>query len=332
MSLKSKLGGMSPQSVLRRYREMSIWYSMLTSRNKKFLRFAPPGHFYSPIPDFDHIRRSAKQIFDRSAGSVAGVLINEENQLARIGEFAATYHEMPFPEYPRNGFRYHLDNEWFGYGDGIILYSMMRRFRPQRIVEVGSGFSSAAILDVNDRFFDGRIDLTFIEPHAERLFGLLRDTDARRCTIVQEPVQETSTNYFTSLEKNDFLLIDSSHVAKIGSDVLHLLFVVLPMLRHGVLVHFHDVLWPFEYPLPWLEEGRAWNEAYFVRSFLQYNQSFEITYFNSFMEAKHGNLLSASMPLVLRRPSAEMLPGNTSLWVTKISDVDLDSDFARSVF
>ncbi|HJT90598.1 MAG TPA: class I SAM-dependent methyltransferase [Mycobacterium sp.] len=202
---------------------------------------------------------------------------------------------------------------------------MMRRFRPRRIVEVGSGFSSAAILDVNDRFFDGQIDLTFIEPHAERLLDLLGDTDVRRCTIVQKPVQEASTDCFTSLEKNDFLLIDSSHVAKIGSDVLHLLFVVLPMLRQGVLVHFHDVLWPFEYPLPWLEQGRAWNEAYFVRSFLQYNQSFEITYFNSFMEAKHGELLSASMPLVLRRPSAEMLPGNSSLWVTKISDVDIDS-------
>lgn len=328
MSLKSKLRGTSPQSVLRGYREMLTWYSMLTSRNKEFLRFAPPGHFYSPIPDADHIRRNAKQIFDRSVGSVAGVLINEENQLARISEFATTYHEMPFPEYPRNGSRYHLDNEWFSYGDGIILYSMMRRFRPRRIVEIGSGFSSAAILDVNDKFFDDQIDLTFIEPHAERLFGLLRDTDARRCEIVQKPVQETSNNCFTSLKKNDFLLIDSSHVAKIGSDVLHLLFVVLPILRHGVLVHFHDVPWPFEYPLPWLEQGRAWNEAYFVRSFLQYNQSFEITYFNSFMEAKHGELLSASMPLVLRRPSAETLPGNSSLWVTKISNVNTGNEFA----
>lgn len=327
MSLKSKLTDASWQFVLRGYRTISTWHSILTSRNKEFLRFAPPGHFYSPIPNIDHIRRNTKQMFDRSVGSIAGVLINEQNQLARVDEFATTYREMPFPEHPRNNSRYHLDNEWFGYGDGIILYSMMRRFRPRRIIEVGSGFSSAAILDVNDRFFDGQIDLTFIEPHPERLLDLLGDADVRRCTIVQKPVQEISTNCFASLEKNDFLLIDSSHVAKIGSDVLHLLFVVLPMLRHGVLVHFHDVLWPFEYPLPWLAQGRAWNEAYFVRAFLQYNQSFEITYFNSFMETKHGELLSKSMPLVLRRPSAEMLPGNSSLWVTKISDVDIDSEF-----
>lgn len=322
MSLRGKLRDASPDFVMRGYREFSTWYSLLTSRNKEFLRFAPPGHFYSPIPDVDHVRRAAVQTFDQSVGAVAGVRLNEPGQRALAEQFAGTYPDLPFPEHPRTGARYHLDNEWFSYGDGIVLYSMMRQFQPKRIVEVGSGFSSAAMLDVNDRFFDGQLDLTFVEPYAERLLGLLGGPDTQRCTIVQKPVQETSTTLFTSLEANDFLFIDSSHVAKTGSDVLHLLFTVLPLLKPGVLVHFHDVLWPFEYPRPWLEQGRAWNEAYFVRSFLQYNRSFEITYFNAFMAAKHSDLLRTAMPLVLRRPSAEMTMGNASLWLTKVSDAE----------
>lgn len=317
MSLKSRLRDASPEFVIRGYREFSTWYGLLTSRNKEFLRFAPPGHFYSPIPDVDDVRRHALQVFDRSVGSVAGVRINEQGQLSCAEDFTATYADMPFPEHAETGSRYHLDNEWFSYGDGIVLYSMMRRFAPRRIIEVGSGFSSAAMLDVNDKFFDGAIELTFIEPYPERLLGLLSEADATRCKIVQSPVQDCPAEVFSSLRANDFLFIDSSHVAKMGSDVLHLLFTVLPQLAPGVVVHFHDVLWPFEYPRTWLDQGRAWNEAYFVRSFLQYNRSFEITYFNSFMAAKHSALLSTTMPLVLRRPSADMTPGNASIWITK---------------
>jgi predicted O-methyltransferase YrrM len=322
MSLKTKLREASPEFVVRGYREFSTWYALLTSMNKEFLRFSPPGHFYSPIPDLEHVRRNAGQVFDQSAGSVPGVRLNEKGQLALAGEFAATYAELPFPEHSQTGSRYHLDNEWFSYGDGTVLYSMMRRFKPRRIVEVGSGFSSAAMLDVSDKFFDGKIDLTFIEPYPERLYSVLGDTDTQRCTIVQRPVQQAPEKLFTSLEENDFLFIDSSHVAKAGSDVLHLLCTILPLLERGVLVHIHDVLWPFEYPQPWLEQGRAWNEAYFVRTFLQYNRSFEITYFNSFMAQKHGDLLTRTMPLAMRRPSAEMTPGNGSLWLTKTSGLD----------
>jgi|ERR1041384_1342521 hypothetical protein len=37
----------------------------------------------------------------------------------------------------------------------------------------------------------------------------------------------------------------------------------------GVYVHFHDVCFPFEYPEEWMCQGRAWNEAYLLRAFLQ---------------------------------------------------------------
>ncbi|MEJ2664262.1 MAG: hypothetical protein P8107_09505 [Spirochaetia bacterium] len=57
----------------------------------------------------------------------------------------------------------------------------------------------------------------------------------------------------------------------------------MPRIKPGVMIHFHDVFWPFEYPREWLEVGRSWNESYGLRAFLQYNDSFEILFFNSYM-------------------------------------------------
>ena len=86
-------------------------------------------------------------------------------------------------------------------------------------------------------------------------------------------MQDVALSTFSGLRRGDILFIDSSHVAKIGSDVNHLVFTVLPALQSGVLVHFHDIFFPFEYPQAWLAEGRAWNEAYLLRAFLQYRLS-----------------------------------------------------------
>jgi hypothetical protein len=122
---------------------------------------------------------------------------------------------------------------------------------------------------------------------------------------------------FRSLNENEILFIDSSHVAKTHSDVLHILFDILPLLKKGVLIHFHDILWPFEYPKIWLDQGRAWNEAYFLRAFLQYNKSFEILYFNSFMEFHHNDFLRGNLALMVKTPSSEITPGNASLWIRK---------------
>jgi hypothetical protein len=113
------------------------------------------------------------------------------------------------------------------------------------------------------------------------------------------------------------LFIDSSHVAKKDSDVVHILFEVLPRLNKGVMVHFHDVLWPFEYPEIWLARGRAWNEAYFLRAFLQYNPGFEIVFFNSYLASMQREILKRKMPLALKTPSSSVTPGNSSLWLRK---------------
>jgi hypothetical protein len=99
-------------------------------------------------------------------------------------------------------------------------------------------------------------------------------------------------------------------VSRLGSDVNHELFEVLPTLQRGVHVHFHDIFFPFEYPLEWSEEGRAWNEAYLLRAFLEYNDAFEIVLFNDLVGRCFRGLLERDFPLWLRNPGG-------SLWLRK---------------
>jgi predicted O-methyltransferase YrrM len=261
-----------------------------------FLRFAAPGHFYSPIPDLGFIQKHSKTIFAREKTSCPGIELRVQAQIDLIRNLASYYDEMPFADKKQKDYRYYFKNEFFGPGCSIILYSLMRHFRPRRILEIGSGFSSAAMLDVNDHFLEGSVIFTFVEPYPERLYSLLNEEDRQKHHIYVDIAQHVPQNVFTELEKNDILFIDSSHVAKVGSDVVFLLSEILPILPTGVLIHIHDICWPFEYPEDWILSGRAWNEAYLVKAFLQFNHSFEILLFNSYLGFHHQDLMKQCLP------------------------------------
>jgi predicted O-methyltransferase YrrM len=272
----------------------------------------PPGHYYSPIPSLEDVTRRAAAIWrDELPRTLPGVDLNEAGQLTLMDRFVPFYAEQPFAPQPRAGLRYGFDNVWFCHADALALYCMIRTARPRRIVEVGSGYSSAVMLDTNDRFFGGAIACTFIEPEPERLQALLREGDAARHTIVTRPVQDVGLEVFASLAADDILFVDSSHVSKVGSDVNRVFFEILPALAPGVLVHFHDIGYPFEYPREWVFEGRAWNEAYLLRAFLQYNSRFRVEWFNPFLVHWHRDRFAREMPLFLENPGG-------SLWLRKL--------------
>jgi hypothetical protein len=307
------MGLRSARSLVKRIPGVPQTYFLLRAvrhSQNPFLKYAPPGHFYSPIPDLDYTREHRGDLLSQARTFCPGVELAEQQQVDLIRELAAYYDEVPFSEKKQNGARYYFDNPYLGHGSSIVLYSMMRHFHPKRIVEVGSGFSSAAMLDVNDRFFDGGIRFTFVEPYPDRLLSLLSERDKQRHNICSDIVQNVSLDMFSELESNDILFIDSSHVAKVGSDVGYLLGEVLPILQKGVIVHIHDIYWPFEYPDNWVLEGKAWNEAYMVKSFLQFNSCFEILLFNSYLATHHQQLMRECLPLFLP-------DGGSGLWLRK---------------
>lgn len=180
--------------------------------------------------------------------------------------------------------------------DAAVYSALIRTFNPARIVEVGSGYSSAVALDTADRW-QLPMQFTFIEPYPERLLGLLSDDDRERVTLRREIVQDTPPQVFEDLAPGDVLFIDSSHVAKAGSDVMWLLTRILPTLPAGVLVHVHDIFWPFEYPREWLHERRGWNENYLLHAFLINNSTFRILLFNDWVWQTHSDLAARFLPV-----------------------------------
>src|SRR5215813_6428814 len=226
-------------------------------RHRHTFRFVPAGHFYSPLPSLDDIKRDAGRLYGPPPTKLPGIDLNEDAQLALLGEITRYYRELPFPAEKSTARRYYFENPFYSYSDAIFLYGMLRHAAPKRIVEVGSGHSSGVMLDTDELFLGGRVDFTFIEPYPDRLLSLLKPADAGRVKILTQRVQDAGLEPFLALKSNDILFIDSSHVLKIGSDVHYLLTEVLPRLRPGVYVHVHDVFYPFEYPEEWLVEGRA---------------------------------------------------------------------------
>lgn len=243
--------------------------------------FAIPGSYNSPIVDVSEIR---------GAGSDAGTLVEIPGIDLDPAQHDAVWNEWrplvdrwkeQAPDVVR---RYHADNNMFGPHSAALLAAAVGSIRPRRYIEIGSGFSSAVVLDVNDEQRpDDRIQCTFIEPFPDRLNSILRPTDRDHCTILVEKVQDVDLEVFDQLESGDVLFIDSSHIAKSGSDLLHEIFEVLPRLASGVFVHFHDIMYPFDYPLTWMvKQNRSWNEPYFLRAFLMYNPEYTIHFWSDF--------------------------------------------------
>jgi predicted O-methyltransferase YrrM len=257
----------------------------------------PPGHYYSPIVSVDEVKAREQEIWkDLSSSDLPDINLRTKEQLDLMESLQPYYRDIPFEEEKKQNLRYYFQNEMYSFTDGIILYSLIRHLKPKRIIEVGSGFSSALMLDVNQLFFGNEIELHFIEPNPERLYNNISEQDKKSTAILPKKVQEVLPSYFEQLEAGDILFIDSTHVAKTGSDVNYIFFEILPRLKPGVWIHFHDIFYPFEYPKGWVYDGRNWNENYFLRSFLMNNEDYAIRLFPHYLHLLHKDVFE-EMPL-----------------------------------
>ena len=166
------------------------------------------------------------------------------------------------------------------------------------------------MLDTAQHFLPN-LKLSFIEPYPKRLKSLLTDTDKKSVEITENNIQEIDPAYFETLEKGDVLFIDSTHVSKTGSDVNYVLFHILPCLKEGVLIHFHDIFYPFEYSKKWVYQGRSWNETYILRAFLMHNKDYEIILYADYLH-KHFKSSFEHMPLCYKNTGG-------SIWLKKLN-------------
>lgn len=272
----------------------------------------PPGHYHSPVVDPTTVGSYFRRERNASSADIAGIEIDVQAMLDLWKENLEVLKQTPFTETQCSANRYFYQSGPYPYGDAITLRMMIGYLKPKRIIEIGSGASSACMLDSADHFGLAEMRLTCIEPFPNRLRSLLRAGDEEKIDILEKPIQAVPAEIVDDLEENDILFIDSTHVLKTGSDVHYEFFHLLPRIKPGVIVHFHDVQYPFEYPPEWVFDlNFSWNEAYALRAFLMYNAAFKITFWNSLLAKSFASEIQKEVPTFLKNPGG-------SIWIRRM--------------
>lgn len=228
--------------------------------------------------------------------------LREGKQAAFLDDVARYYPDLDLPVKQMRDYRYWYENDWYSYGDATTLYTMMRALKPKRILEIGSGMSTALMLDVNDKYLSHEIRHTVISPLAHELDDILHEGDAERLTIIPRPVESADWKAHLDLEADDILFVDGSHRAD-KRDVQIVFFEILPSVKPGVAVHFHDIFWPFVYDKRF---PAVWTETHLLRAFLSYNTEFEIMFWSSYMYGENAAWIEEHAPLIAQNPGAQM--------------------------
>lgn len=277
-----------------------------------------PVHFYQPIPDTSEL---SAELWEQ-ASELPGVQMNEAGQLELLcgvfRKFKDEYNQLPITADSPEEFG--LDNGKFDGIDAIAAYCMVRHFKPRTVVEVGSGYSSLIIAKASVK--NGNAPLVCIEPFP---LDFLKKGFPGLRSLMQKKVEQVDCGFFSQLESGDILFLDSSHTVRTGGDVNYLFLEVLPRLQPGVLVHVHDVFFPFEYPRGWvLDECRFWSEQYLLRAFLAFNSAFEVLLCNSYLAAYH--------PEELKKTFSQSPPRNGgSFWMRRKIDQAASSTPVKQV-
>lgn len=273
----------------------------------------PLDHYYSPIADTRSLSRESarSRVWPDVPPDNPGLDWRADQQVTFLRDQLARQSDFSIPDGPTGDPRdYHAASEMFSRLDAWMLQAMLRYFRPQRVIEVGCGWSSLVTARVNREYFDGRLDFTCIEPFPPEFLG---DGIDGITHLIVSPVEQMSVEVFRELKTNDILFIDTSHTVKTGGDVVFLLQEVLPRLADGVVIHIHDIFLPWDYPQDWVMAGRAWNEQYAVRAFLSFNSAFEILLGVGWMSCFRPDILAAVLPGYPEKYT----DGGGSLWIRR---------------
>ncbi|NDJ61399.1 MAG: class I SAM-dependent methyltransferase, partial [Chloroflexi bacterium] len=251
-------------------------------------------HFYLPIPEEDDLAYIPHQ------SGLVGLDINEEATFGLLNDVLNPY-KAEFNAYPihhQDDFapdQFYLINSAFMAIDGNVYYSLVRHYKPKRVVEIGSGFSTLLAADAlrknaqENSEQDG--SLICIEPYPSALLTAL---GPRLHQLIDDKVQEVDLEFFASLGAGDILFIDSSHVLRSGGDVWYEYCEILPRLASGVLVHIHDISLPKPYPREYFDRRVYWNEQYLLQAFLTFNPRFEIIWPGNYLMTKYPERIRAA--------------------------------------
>ena len=265
------------------------------------------SHYYEPQFDYRISKPNLSQ--DRS---LQGINWNISGQLKMLENFTFSKELEDIPQEKPESLKFYLNNGAFESGDAEYWYQLIRTIKPKRIFEIGSGNSTLMAINAIGKNHDDdpnyKCEHICIEPYE------MPWLEEAGVSVVREKVEEVELSFFSKLQEDDILFIDSSHIIRPQGDVLFEYLELLPSLNKGVIVHVHDIFSPKNYPKQWLQdEVRFWNEQYLLEAFLSHNSDWRIVGALNYLHHNHYEKLKSVAPFL--KPERE--PG--SFYIQKIA-------------
>lgn len=261
-----------------------------------------PSNFYSNIPSIREIEESFEYRDDGNCYGALG-LFDEKRLLEILADLMVYCHEFDPPSQGSETKceKFFWENSQFSFSDAMAYYAFIRAYKPNKILEIGSGFSTLIAIEALDNNRSGSV--TCIEPFPRDFLELLN------VEIIKKKIQDTPLDEIIKLLDNgDFLFIDSTHTVKTGSDCLRIYLNLLPSIKKDIFVQVHDIFLPFALPKLWATDLHIyWTEQYLLLALLINNPKIEILYGSAFHKEKNPNLLDKFMV-------GRAISGGSSLW------------------
>jgi predicted O-methyltransferase YrrM len=257
-------------------------------------------NFYSPVPQMKGLPPGT---FERRSPT-PGIAWDMDGYESLLRDLAPALTEFTPPE------NFIWENRMYGPVESEILYALIRRYKPTRIVELGSGFSSLIIAAAcRENASEGRpCRYVAFDPFPREFVKQgIAGMDAHEAIGATDVRQEE----FDALAEGDILFIDTTHTVKVGGDVNRVLLEILPRLASGVLVHVHDIFLPYEYPRAFFEKQLYWQEQYLLQALLAENPKLEVLFPAYAVVLERPELIKALIPRHQR------LPGPGAFWIRR---------------
>lgn len=249
-------------------------------------------HYYEP--QFDYREPNPAFFQDRN---LPGINWNVPGQMEMLKKFRYSEELTNIPQEKPSTLKFYLNNNAFQSGDAEYWYQIIRAIKPNRIFEVGSGHSTLmAMKAINKNQKEDpsyKCEHLCIEPYE------MPWLEEAGVSVIRKKVENVELSFFSQLQEDDILFIDSSHIIRPQGDVLFEYLELLPSLNEGVIVHVHDVFSPKNYPKHWAQDKVLfWNEQYLLEAFLSHNSCWQVVGALNYLHHNHYEELKSVAPLL----------------------------------
>ncbi len=274
--------------------------------------------YYSPLPVLPRLA-ARRERWDRPS-ELPGVHYDLEAMKALLGELSAYGEEygelVPYDEAKTLGY-----GPGFTTVDALLVYWMLRHLKPRRYIEIGSGLSTwyASLAAARNGDEGSPVEMSAVDPYARDRVRTIPGLE-----VIAREVQDVEPEFFRQLEAGDVLFIDSTHVVKIDGDVPHLYLEVVPRLSDGVVIHAHDIHFPYNVPHPAEQYLFAqkwpsyWTETMLLQAFLAFNPAYEILLSAPLLRFHDEGFLRRTIPGYRPVEAADYDTHCGSLWFRKL--------------